>query len=134
MGGRKRIYDNLDALARKESVKRWLDGLTEGDSRRHALYSLNRYVLWREARDLEPDPDRWVEACIDGVNRTLIAHLAVIMDYVRGDVFEGNKNETRRKDYFRLRGLHPCVLCLLLVFQMDGFRLFRHVFSVQRSI
>jgi len=36
MGGRKRIYDNLDALARKESVKRWLDGLTEGDSRRHA--------------------------------------------------------------------------------------------------
>jgi hypothetical protein len=106
MGGRKRIYDNLDALARKERVKRWLDGLTEGDSRRHALYSLNRYVLWREARGLESDPDRWVEECIDGANRTLIAHLTVILDYVRSDVFEGDKNETRRKDYFRLRGLY----------------------------
>lgn len=83
MGGRKKVYTNLDALASKDSVRRWLEGLTEGHSRRHAIYSVNRYILWRKSRGLESNPDRWVEECTEGSVKTLTDHLRVLQDYVK---------------------------------------------------
>ncbi len=62
MGGRKKVYTNLEALAAKETVRRWIEGLTEGHSRKHAIYSVNRYVIWRGSRGLETDPDRFYAA------------------------------------------------------------------------
>jgi hypothetical protein len=56
-GGRKKVCTNLDALAAKESVRRWIEGLTEGHSRKHAIYLVNRFVIWRRSRGLETDPD-----------------------------------------------------------------------------
>jgi len=76
MAGRKKVYTNLDALAAKESVRRCIAGLTEGHSRKHAIYSVNRFVIWRRSRSLEKDPDRWVEECAEGNVRTLTEHLS----------------------------------------------------------
>jgi len=71
MAGRKKVYTDLDAPAAKESVRRWIEGLTEGHSRKHATYSVNRFVIWRRSRGLEAYHDGWVEECAQGNVRTL---------------------------------------------------------------
>jgi hypothetical protein len=50
MGDRRRIYENLEDLAAKESVRMLLDGLAEGDGRRHGVYAMNRFVNLRSQR------------------------------------------------------------------------------------
>jgi hypothetical protein len=110
MGGRSKVYTGLDALAAKPTVRRWLDGLTEGHSRRHGLYGINKYVIWRRAKGLETDPERWVEECMEGTQKTLVAHLLALQDYARSGEFDGDANETRRKNYFRIRGFYAANL------------------------
>lgn len=105
MANRRRKYHNLGELASKESVRRWRDSLA-GSGQRHALYAVNRYVLWRKKKGLQADPDQWVAECANGNNATLIQHLKVLQDYVASDEFEGDDRETRRKHYFRMRGLY----------------------------
>jgi hypothetical protein len=56
-------------------------------------------------KGLPDDPDQWVAECMNGNNATLIQHLKVLQDYVASDEFEGDGRETRRKHYFRMRGL-----------------------------
>jgi hypothetical protein len=105
MANRRRKYHNLDELASKESVRRWRESLA-GSGQKHALYAVNRYVLWRRRKGLPDDPDQWVAECMNGNNATLIQHLKVLQDYVASDEFEGDDRETRRKQYFRMRGLY----------------------------
>jgi len=106
MGGRKTLYEDLPELAAKESVRTWVEGLTEGPSRKHGVYSLHRYTRWRRAKSLEYDPEKWVAECRDGTVKTLIAHLKTLQEYVRSPEFDGDDNETRKKHYFRIRGFY----------------------------
>jgi len=108
VGGRPRIYEGLDDLAARESVARWLGTVSEGDSRRHAIYTLNRFIRWRHSRGLEDNPDGWVNECSSGTVKTLTDHLKVLQDYIHSDEFEGASRETRRKHYFRIRALYEC--------------------------
>jgi hypothetical protein len=106
LGGRKIPYEDLPELAAKDCVKIWIEGLTEGPSRKHGIYSLNRYVRWRRAKSLESDPEKWAAECRDSTVRTLTAHLKLLQEYVRSSEFEGDDNETRKKHYFRIRGFY----------------------------
>jgi hypothetical protein len=45
MAGRKKVYTDLQALAAKESVRRWIEGLTQGHSREHAIYESARLLF-----------------------------------------------------------------------------------------
>ena len=106
MGGRKKVYTDIEELASKETVRRWIDGYKEGHSKRHAKYAINRYVNWRKERGLDADPEAWVEQLDDGTRKAFNKHLMILLDYVRSDEFDGDKNETRRKHYFRIRGFY----------------------------
>jgi hypothetical protein len=99
MGGRKRVYHDLDALKEVPSVEKWLEGLRAGPHRTTALYNFARYIRWRSARGLEADPDRLVEDCLSGTNRTLITHVESLVSYCQGEVFNGSTLETRKKNF-----------------------------------
>jgi hypothetical protein len=88
-------------LRRKESVRSWLETLSEGPSRTYGVYTMNDYVRWRSGKGLPDDPDEWVNECCSGTVKTLTDHLKVLQEYVRSDEFEGASRETRRKHYFR---------------------------------
>jgi hypothetical protein len=97
--GRKRVYDDIDALQGSRAVRKWLEGMRAGPHRKTALYNLARYLRWRRARALEADPDRLVEECLNGNNQTLIRHLDALVEYCQGGTFQGSSLETRRKNF-----------------------------------
>ena len=106
-GGGPRVYakEALEALASKPVVRRWLGGLAD-TSEAHSLYALNRFVVWRQEKGLNADPDAWIQECEAGTVRTLKAHLQTLQDWVMSTEFEGSSRETRRKAWFRIRGLY----------------------------
>lgn len=106
-GGGLRVYprEALEALASKPVVKRWLEGLAK-TNKAHSLYTLNRFVLWRLKKGLNADPHTWIRECEAGTVRTLKAHLQTLQDWVMSSEFEGSSRETRRKAWFRVRGLY----------------------------
>src|SRR5712691_4278744 len=63
-----------DGLFQRESVKRWLRGISE-DSHYKQVNVLHRFLLYRERRGFEADPDRLIEECRKGTNQTRIDHL-----------------------------------------------------------
>jgi hypothetical protein len=81
MGGRPKVYTDLEEITGKESVRTWLQTLREGPSRKTASYSVARYLRWRKEKGLISDPDFLVNECLDGTNRTLIDHLKPIIEY-----------------------------------------------------
>jgi hypothetical protein len=99
LGGRKRLYHDLEELQGVSSVKKWLEGLREGPHRKTALYNFARYIRWRKSRDLEADPDMLVEDCLSGTNRTLISHLDSLVQSCQGETFDGSTLETRKKNF-----------------------------------
>src|SRR5271157_488577 len=105
-GGRPRVYsvDTLEALASKPVVKRWREGLAES-SRKHALYCLNRYVIWLKKNGLNADPEAWIAECQNGTVRTLTSHVQTLQDWLKSAEFEGASVETYKKAWFRIRGL-----------------------------
>ncbi len=103
MRGHPKVYNDLDELKAKESVKLWLTKLASGDSQVSALYSFARYLRWRKARGLESDPDKMINECLDGNNRTLIKHLNEALEYA--NAYEGRR-ETALKQYKRIRSFY----------------------------
>jgi integrase len=97
--GRKKVYDDIDALRGSRAVQKWLEGMRAGPHRKTALYNLARYLRWRRARALEADPDRLIEECLNGNNQTLIRHLDALVEYCQGGTFQGSSLETRRKNF-----------------------------------
>ncbi|MGC8662121.1 MAG: hypothetical protein ACP5TZ_06445, partial [Nitrososphaeria archaeon] len=103
MRGHPKVYNDLDELKAKESVRLWLSKLASGDSQLSALYSFARYLRWRRARGLESDPDKMINECLDGNNRTLIKHLNEALEYA--NAYEGRR-ETVLKQYKRIRSFY----------------------------
>jgi len=65
----------VQELAAKETVSTWLRGLKEGPGRKTARYHLARFIRRRMLKELEAYPDRIIEACVNGTNKTLIENL-----------------------------------------------------------
>ncbi len=84
VGGRKRVYDDIQPLKGKESVRKWLQGLKEGTGRKTAIYSFARYLRWRKEKGLESDPNLLVAECLDGTAKVHIKHLDYALEYCRG--------------------------------------------------
>ena len=104
MGGRPKVYDDVDALLKQESVSRWLRGLKEGSGRTTALYHFARYLRWARESGFVADPDRIVAECMDGTNRTLVEHLKRLHDYCStGKDLEGDLPATRQRVYRSVR-------------------------------
>jgi hypothetical protein len=100
LGGRPKVYDDLEELRRKDSVRAWQRGLKEGAGRKSAFYHLGRYIRWRREKGLNPDPDELVKERIDGTNRTLIQHLKQLQEYCEtGPDLEGDQPSTRERVY-----------------------------------
>jgi len=74
--GGPRIYakEALETHASKPAVRRWLGGLAD-TSEAHSLYTLNRFVVWRQEKGLNADPDAWIQESEAGTIPTLRAHL-----------------------------------------------------------
>jgi hypothetical protein len=72
-----------DALFQKESVKRWLRGISP-DSHYKQVNVLHRFLLWREKQGLESDPDKIIRAVTKGTNETRIEHLQAAKDWLEG--------------------------------------------------
>jgi hypothetical protein len=107
LGGRPKVYDDLEELRRKDSVRAWQRGLKEGAGRKAAFYHLGRYIRWRREKGLNPDPDELVKECIDGTNRTLIQHLKQLQEYCEtGPDLEGDQPSTRERVYRSVRGFY----------------------------
>ena len=106
MGGRRRIHDDVAPLAEKRTVATWLRSLREGPGRTTALYQFASWTRWRKELGLNADPDALIEECLDGTNRTLIAHLQAILQYCQGASFQGDTLETRQRNYNSLRGFY----------------------------
>lgn len=107
MGGRPKVYYDVESTAAKRTVEVWLRGLREGTGRKTALYHFVAFMRWREAKGLEAGPDALIEACLDGTNRTLIEHLKVVQEYcTTAPQFAGDKKETRTRNYRSLRGFY----------------------------
>jgi hypothetical protein len=81
-------------------------GGTGKTSRAQALYCLNRFVLWRKKNGLNANPDAWVADCQGGTVRTLTNHLQTLKDWIKSSEFYDSSKETRRKAWFRIRGLY----------------------------
>ncbi|MDG6919728.1 MAG: hypothetical protein JRN62_09895 [Nitrososphaerota archaeon] len=109
MGGRKRIYDDVAPLAEERTVATWLKTLRE-TGRTAALYHLASWVRWRKEKGLQANPDRLIEECLDGNNRTLVAHLQLILEYCQGPRFEGDTLESRKRHYNSIRGFYAANL------------------------
>ena len=106
MGGRRRIHGDVTPLAEKRTVATWLRSLREGPGRTTALYQFASWVRWRKELGLKSDPDTQIEECLDGTNRTLIAHLQPILEYCQGASFQGDTFGTRQRNYNSLRGFY----------------------------
>ncbi len=114
VGGRPRIYDDVQVLAAKETVSTWLRGLKEGPGRKTAGYHLARFIRWRLLKGLEADPDRIIEGCVNGTNKTLIENLKVVQDFcLASEDFKGDDKETRRRVYRSIRGFYLANFCAL---------------------
>lgn len=103
-GGRPRIYDDIDPLSEKPSVKKWLSALAEGDSRRASLYSLARYLRHLKDEGLESDPDRLIDQCLEGNNRALVDHVSRAVEYCQR--YPSDNRETVLKQYRRIRSFY----------------------------
>ena len=112
MGGRKRIYDDVAPLAEERTVAAWLKTLRD-TGRTAALYQLASWIRWRKEKGLQADPDTLIEECLDGTNRTLVAHLQPILDYCQGPRFEGDTLESRQRHYNSIRGFYSANLVSL---------------------
>ena len=99
LGDRRRVYHDIEGLENSPSVRKWLGGLKAGPHRRTALYNFARYTRWRKNMALESNPERLVEDCLTGTNRTLIDHLGSLVEYCQGDTFSGSSLETRKKNF-----------------------------------
>jgi hypothetical protein len=42
--GRKKVYDDIDALRGSRAVQKWLEGMRAGPHRKTALYNLARHL------------------------------------------------------------------------------------------
>jgi hypothetical protein len=105
MGGKPRVYDDLEDLAAKKCVSTWLAGLSEGESRRGSLYRFARYVRWCKKESLPADPDGWIEECQNGTNRVLILHAQALRKYCEtSDEFRDRRKATSLKSYGTVRG------------------------------
>jgi hypothetical protein len=113
MGGRKKVYDDVEPLGQKQTVSTWLQGLKEGTHRKSALYNLARYLRWRKKKGLEYDPDIIIEECIHGTNLTLIRHLKPLIEYCEGDIFRGCAIETRKKSFKDVKSFYQSHLIIL---------------------
>lgn len=78
-------YDDIEAIAAKESFASWLKSLREGASRKNGLYGLARFLRWRKSKGLQSDPDLLIKECLDGTNRTLLDHTKLLNEWCQGD-------------------------------------------------
>ena len=74
MPGRPRVYDDVQRLASKESVRAFLRKVEESN-RKASLYTVARYLRWRRSAGLGADPDLMMDECTNGTNRALADHL-----------------------------------------------------------
>ncbi|MDG7041867.1 MAG: hypothetical protein JRN22_02310, partial [Nitrososphaerota archaeon] len=71
-GGIAKVYDDLEPLSERESVRKWLNALRSGNYRKGNIYALGRYLRWLKSRGFEADPDKLIDECMNGNNRTLV--------------------------------------------------------------
>lgn len=95
-----------EALVRKfRTLREWAGGRVRS-GRRPALYHMAAYLSWREERHLVANPDRWVNQCVNGTNKTLIEHLKELKEWAEGPSFDGDSFSTRRKAYTDVRSFY----------------------------
>lgn len=102
MGGRRRIYSDVDTLRESQSVRVWLQGMKDGPHRKTALYNLARYLRWRNKshdRRSTSGPDELINECLNGTNLTLVEHLRPLLEYCEGETFRSSALETRIKAF-----------------------------------
>lgn len=102
-GGIRPIYADIKELAEKETIKRWLNSMAPGPTAKISIYALARYLRWRRAKGLESDPDKLIQECLDGNNRTLVRHLQEALEYV--SQYPG-KRGTVEKQYELIRSFY----------------------------
>ena len=103
---RPRVYDDVEPILKFKTVKEWADGRAPGNSRKTAVYHMAAYIRWRRKMGLSVDPDRWVEECVNGTNKTLIEHLRPLKEWVEGPELDGSDPDTRSKHYTDIRGFY----------------------------
>jgi hypothetical protein len=96
---------DIDRVLASRTVREWADKKSE-NGRMPALYHMAAYLRWREAKGLSVDPDRWIEECRNGTNRTLIENLEPLKQCAEGEMFDGDEFATRRKFYTDIRGFY----------------------------
>ena len=101
-----RLYHDLEEIGAKQTVSTWLGSLTEGQSRKNAIYSIARYLRWREKKGLEADPDKIIEDCLGGTNRTLVDYVQVLLGYCKGSEFKGTAPISVRRHYDSIRSFY----------------------------
>jgi hypothetical protein len=104
MGGSPRIYDDVEPLKKKASVKKFLDGLKDGPGRNTALYSLARFLRWRKSKRLEDDPDALIAQCRNGTQNIAISHLEELIEYAQG--LSDCEKSTKVRNYKVVRGFY----------------------------
>ena len=103
--GRPRLWDDVEPVMKFQTVRSWVESRV-GDGRKTAMYHMAAYLRWRRVRGYPDDPDRWIEECIEGTNRTLIAHLKQLKEWVEGQELDGNREGTRSKYYTDIRSFY----------------------------
>ena len=86
-------------------MREWIERKSE-NGKMPALYHMAAYLRWREAKGLSVDPDRWVEECRNGTNRTLVEHLEPLEPCAESEMFDGDVFSTRRKFYTDIRSFY----------------------------
>ncbi|MCZ6647668.1 MAG: hypothetical protein O7B30_00255 [Thaumarchaeota archaeon] len=100
---RPRLYEEF---LRYETVQRWAKGLKVGPGKKTALYHFTRYMHFLNENGIEKDPDKLINECLDGHNRTLIIHLDWIKQFVEGDSLGGVGYAGRNRVYASVRSFY----------------------------
>lgn len=115
-----RVYDDIERILEFNTIKEWANGKAPGSSRKTAVYHMAAYIRWRRKKGLSDNPDRWIEECVDGTNKTLIEHLKPLKEWVEGPDFDGSDPDTRSKHYSDIRGFYAHHLVPLPRSKLNG--------------
>lgn len=77
-----------------------------GHSKITALYHLNSFIAYRQKQTIDPNPERWIEECLNGNNLTLVKHLKVLKEWAEGESFDGSDDDTRINYYRDIRSFY----------------------------
>jgi len=103
-GGISKVYDDLEPLIERESVRKWLNALRSGGYRKGNVYALGRYVRWLKSRGFEADPDRLIDECLNGNNRVLVDHVSRLLEYCQE--YPSENKETVRREMATIRSFY----------------------------